>query len=282
MLKNKMNKRPLVSIILPTYNREKYIKRAINSALNQTYKNLELIIIDDSSNNKIANIIFKIKKADSRVIYIRNESRLGFVKSLNKGIRMAKGKYIARLDSDDFWCDQKKLEKQVNFLENHPDYVLVGGRRIVIDKTGKELFRCLLPENDEEIRRTILFDSPFVHGANIFRKNVYELVGGYDEQLNYCEDWDLWLRMGKLGKMYNFQDYFVHYLQAKQNRSNRQQDFKLGIKLRKKYRNDYPFFYKAMLSGWIHYFYSFFPFQKPLHPISSRLKKIILSILKKQ
>lgn len=277
MLKNKMEKQPLVSIILPAYNSEKYIQRAVESALNQSYKNIEVIIIDDSPNDKTMNIVFEIRKRDDRAVYIKNENRLGFVKSMNKGIRMAQGEYIARLDSDDYWCDRNKLEKQVRFLEDHRDYVLCGGGCISIDDAGRELYKWLYLEKDA--RKTIFFENQFIHSTVVFRKDAYELAGGYDEQLDYCEDWDLWLKMGKIGKLYNFQDYFVCYLQGSQNRSDRRKECKVAIRLRKKYRNDYPGSRRAELLGWVFYIFSFLPpsFRRGLLPITSKLRGMILT-----
>jgi glycosyltransferase involved in cell wall biosynthesis len=270
-----MNQYPLVSIILPTYNREKYIKRAIESTLSQTYKNIELIIIDDGSTDKTKDVI-QPYLVDQRVHYIYQQNK-GASAARNNGIKVSKGKYIAVLDSDDFWCDRKKLEKQVKFLEEHPNYILVGGGMIRINKQGKELVRHLLPETDKEIRKLILFDNLFAHSTVVFRKVAWELAGGYDEELSFSEDWDLWLRFGKLGKFYNFQEYFTCYLQGEQNISNLnlRRNLKLNIKIRKKYRNDYPNFWKAFFLGWAYYYYTFLPFNQFLKPIFSKIRRII-------
>jgi glycosyltransferase involved in cell wall biosynthesis len=272
-----MEKQPLVSTVLPAYNSEKHIQRAVESALTQSYKNIEVIIIDDSPNDKTMNIISEIRKGDSRVIYVKNENRLGFAKSLNEGIRMARGDYIARLDSDDYWCDQNKLEKQVRFLEDHQDYVLSGGGCISIDETGRELYKW--PYLEKDARKTIFFENQFVHSTVVFRKDAYELAGCYDEQLDYSEDWDLWLRMGMIGKLYNFQDYFVCYLQGSQNKSDRKKECKVAIRLRRKYRGDYPGARRAILFGWIFYIFSFLPpsFRRWFLPITLKLKGMILT-----
>jgi len=272
-----MIQQPLVSVIIATYNREKYIKRAIESVLNQTYKNIEVIVVDDSVTNAISKIVNEIQKNDSRIIYIKNKNRIGFVKSLNRGIAITKGKYIARLDDDDFWCNSRKLEKQVQFLEKNQDYVLIGGGIIEIDEEEKEIYKCFLPETDEEIRKVMLFDPPFLHSAVVFRKNTFKLVGGYNEQVRFGEDWDLWLRLGRKGKLYNFQDYFTYYLVTNKKRNFlRREKFKC-IGLRRKYRNDYPGYSKAILLGWLYYFYSFVPdsIKRLLSPIISRLRKIM-------
>lgn len=273
-----MKNQSSVSVILPTYKKGERLEKAIESVLSQTYKNLELIVIDDTPDDSISNLISEIK--DSRIIYIQNKERLGFVKSLNKGVSLAKGEYIARIDADDFWSDDKKLEKQIDFLENHPNYVLCGGGVIIVDEKEKEIVRFLDPEKDKEIRKTILFLSNFVHSSVVFRKNAFNSVSGYDEKFKQSEDRDLWLKLGKVGKFYNFQEYFVNYLQGKESRSNKKEQFKIAAVLRKKYRNDYPNFYKATIFSYFYYFYYFF-LRKLLYPISPKLRKIIFSISKK-
>lgn len=275
-----MKEQPLISIIISTYNRANYLKRAVESILKQAYKNIELIIVDNGSIDKTFKIISEFSQKDTRIKIIINRINLGRGKSSNKGIRKARGKYIARLDDDDYWADPKKLEKQVKFLESHADYVLAGGGMISINETGQELFRYLFPENDEDIKKSILSDNLFAHGSVIFRKDAWEKVGGYNEEFDFPEDWDLYLKLGKLGKFYNFQEYFLYYLQGQQNISNFnirriRRNLKLNIKLRKKYRNDYPNFWKAFLLGWAYYLYSFLPFKKQFHPIFSKLRKAI-------
>jgi len=257
-----MNQQPLVSIVTPTKNRGKYIKRAIESVLNQTFKNIELIIVDGGSTDNTKEVV-KSYLTDPRIRYIYKEDRHA-TEGLNNGIEISEGKYISILDSDDFWCNSRKLEKQVQFLEDHPDYVLIGGGAIAIDEDGKELYRVLPPERDEEIRKVMLFDCVFQHGTIMFRKDVLEKVGGYDEKMTFSWDWDLWLRMGKFGKFYNFQEYFLYYLIRRETKTKyiRQQNAKFSLKLKWKYRNGYPNFWKAYLLGLGCYIASLFPHQE--------------------
>ena len=266
---------PLVSIILSAYNREKYIKKAIQSVLDQTYKNIELIIIDDGSTDGTKDVVGPyLVHPWVRYIYQKNK---GVSVARNNGIKISAGKYIAILDSDDFWCDKDKLKKQIDFLEKNEDYVLVGGGIIKIDKTGKELARRLLPQSDEEIRKLVLMGPIFVHSTVVFRKKSWAQAQGYDEKLVYCEDWDLWLKFGKIGKFYNFQEYFVCYMQWENNISNHNalRNLKIADKLRKKYRNDYTGFMKGVFLGWINYFFYYFPIKEMFHPLFSKIKFII-------
>jgi glycosyltransferase involved in cell wall biosynthesis len=277
-----MSKQPLVSVVITTYNRTEYIERAVESALKQTYKNIEVIIVDDASTDKTPEILSKISKKDQRIIILTNEKNLDLVRTLNRGIKIAKGKYIARLDDDDFWCGTKKLEKQVNFLEMNPEYNLVGGGIIKIDKEGKETARYLSPENDKDIRKVILVNNVFVHSTVLFRRNIFEKLGGYNEQFVVGQDIELWLKMGKIGKFYNFQEFFVYYLDHEYDGSSRSYRMRrkigLNIKLRKKYRNDYAGYKKAFLLCWASYFYSFLPFKQKLWPILFKIRTLIFGL----
>lgn len=274
---------PLVSAVITTYNRAEYLKRALKSVVAQTYKNMEIIIVDDCSTDETQKVLSELKKENSKIIIIRNKANLGQTKSANRGIRTAKGKYIARLDDDDFWCDAKKLEKQVDFLEENPEYGLVGGGLIKIDENGKEFVRLLPPEKDEDIRNVILVNNVFAHSTVVFRKDIFKRVGGYDEQFIFGEDMDLWLKMGKLGKFYNFHEFFACFLEYRHdNHGHISQNHGLSrklnfnIKLRKKYRSAYPGFTKAYFLCWVSYFYSFLPFRKELWPVISKTRNLIL------
>ena len=112
-----MNDQSLISIILPVYNAEKYLYKALDSIVNQTYKNLEVICVNDGSTDKSEEIILNFKNKDSRIVYIKNEKNIGLIKTLNKAIDIANGKYIARMDADDISLPER-LEKQYNFLKS--------------------------------------------------------------------------------------------------------------------------------------------------------------------
>jgi len=258
--------KPLVSVILTSYNRANYIKKAISSVLNQSYKNFELIIVNDSSTDNTLNIISSYK--DPRIRIINNEKNIGFVRSLNKAISFSKGQYIARIDDDDIWSGSRKLEKQIRFLENNLDYVLVGSGKIII---GKD--KMLFPEKDKDIRKRIIIADLFVHSSVVFRKQAFDKVGGYDETCDYSQDWDLWLKLGRIGKFYNFQEYMVSCKEGSHNRCSKNLRYHLLLnnRIRKKYKNDYPNFYKGWILGWLYYF---FPFRNNI--LFTKFKKIIL------
>ena len=269
---------PRVSVVMTVYKGEKILKRSIPSVFSQTFTDFEFItIVDGSPDNSIQELQ---KYRDPRIRILVNETNLGRAKASNRAIRAARGEYIARIDQDDIWCDREKLAKQVRFLDNNPDYVLVGGAMIVVDRGDKEIFRALLPESDEKIRRVMLFDNPFVHSSLMFRKEAWERVGGYDEEIIFPDDYDLWLKLGTVGKVYNFPEYFVWYLQdVGQNTSNINivNNLKQVIPLRVRYRNDYPGFWKAYLLGWCYYFYRALKIPKIFRHALLKIRTLVFS-----
>ncbi len=273
---------PLVSVIIPTYNGEKYIKRAIDSVFKQTYKNSETIIVDDGSTDATPGIIGQLKGQDPRITIVRHDKNKGFVESLNRGLAESKGLYIARLDDDDFWVDDKKLEKQVSFLQKNPAHVIVGGGLIKIDSNGKEVIRYLFPEQDDQIRKTILISNSFAHSGVLFKKSAIEKVGGYDQRFGFFADRDLWLKIGRVGKFYNFPEYFVCYLDKEVNNynyngRNAQIRRKLiaNLALRKKYKKDYPGYWQSVMLCIASWLYSYLPFRLHLWPLVFKLRVLV-------
>ncbi len=196
---------PLVSIIIPTYNGAAYIAGAIESVLSQEYLNWELLIISDGSTDDTKTIVEKYSTHDTRIVFSENENNSGIQKTLNRGIALAKGKYIARLDDDDRWIDPTKLAAQVDFLEANEAYVLLGTDARVVDEKGSMLSVNVMPKHDREIRSKILSQNCFLHATVVMRKTALDTVGGYSETsaTRHAEDYDLWLRLGTVGKMAN-------------------------------------------------------------------------------
>lgn len=204
----------LVSVIITTFNRSAYLREAIRSVLNQDFSDLELIVVDDASpSEETTHVVGSF--SDPRISYIKNKTNVGSTASLNIGLGAAKGKYIAILDDDDIWIDREKLSKQVGFLEERPDYVLVGTNVIVVDgETKKELTRTQFPRGDGEIRRTIFRSNPFAHSSVVYMREKALMAGGYDKKLPRGKDYDLMIKLGKVGKMAVLQDYSLMYREA--------------------------------------------------------------------
>ena len=242
-----MNK--LVSIILPTYNGAERIKEAIKSVLEQSYADLELIVIDDGSKDNTKEIVENLAKSDQRVRYLKNDVNLGIQKTLNNGLKEAKGEYIARIDDDDVWIDKDKLKKQIEFLEKNKEYVLVGTGVIVVGEDNKELFRYLVPEKDIDIRNKILTKNCFVHSSVVFYRDTALRCEGYSESedTKHIEDYDLWLKLGTLGKVANLPTHSVRFTLRSGSLSsmNKLEQFKKTLKLIKNYKKIYPNYYLA-------------------------------------
>ncbi len=252
----------LVSIVMPTFNRSKTIGMAIESVLKQTYTYWELIIIDNESTDNTPFIVKKYAENDSRIKYhfVKKSKIPGITEYLNYGIQLSLGKYIARLDDDDEWCDLKKLEKQVNFLEEGSDFVLVGGGAIMVDVNRQPIYKFFKREKDHQIRNNALYANPFWHNTVLFRKERVIEIGGYNDY-KFVEDWDLWLRLGRLGKFYNFQEHFSLYMNAGQNLSTSNQTMaaKTILRLISEYKDEYPNYYKAFALNYFQYLFSLMP-----------------------
>jgi glycosyltransferase involved in cell wall biosynthesis len=183
---------PLVSVFIPVFNRELYVKKAIDSVLNQSYKNIEIIVLDDCSTDKSYLIVSNFMQLDVRIKLFKNPQNFGISKTRNIGLRYCSGKYIALLDSDDFY-EIDKIEKQVNFLESNLDYAAVSSwMQLFDDKCRLEIVKYRT--DIEEIKAIIPFYSPVSHPASMFRSEVLKQLG-YRENFIVAEDYDLWFRI---------------------------------------------------------------------------------------
>jgi len=187
-----INDTPLVSVIMSVYNAEKYLAQACDSILQQTFQNFEFIIIDDGSKDSSLDIIKEYKKKDKRIIIIKNTKNWGLGFSLNRGIKIANGKYIARQDADDISV-KKRLEIQYKFMENNQEIALIGCDNYAIDVNG-EIFKhhSIDNFNPEKILKKRL--KIFSHGTAFMKSDTLKKLGGYNEDLFYSQDRDLWCR----------------------------------------------------------------------------------------
>jgi glycosyltransferase involved in cell wall biosynthesis len=183
---------PNISVIMSVFNGERYIARALMSILSQTYADFELILIDDGSTDSTAQIVSQVK--DIRLKFHRQENR-GLTKTLNKALSLAKGRWIARHDADDFSICTRFME-QVDFLDKNPSVGLLGTSCFIQpEKHGiiNEVYDY--PELHEEILRAFPVYNPFVHGSVMVRRDLLEAHGGYNESYRYVQDYELWSRI---------------------------------------------------------------------------------------
>jgi glycosyltransferase involved in cell wall biosynthesis len=185
---------------MPAYNAEKYIGRAIDSILNQSYQKFELIIVNDASTDKTLNIIRKYAKRDKRIRYISNKKNKLIAHSLNKGIQMSYGEIIARMDGDDESMPDR-LEKQLKVLLTNKKTAVVGADLDVVNTKGKKISKRTYPVESTDLKRLMFRYSPFSHPVVMYRKNAFLEFGGYREDIFPAEDIDLWF---KLGSKYDF------------------------------------------------------------------------------
>ncbi len=252
-----MDKEIKVSIILPTWKEPKFIELSIKSILNQSFFDWELLIFDDGlASEKIRNLITQYTQNDKRIYFFQNLKNLGIQKTLNKGLEIARGEYVARIDDDDEWVDKDKLKKQIEFLDKNPDFGLVGvGAIIVIDRKRQELFKYQLPESDKEIRKMILSKNCFVHSGVVFKKKLVLDLGGYNEHFStkHIEDYDLWLKIGIVSRFYNLPEIQIKFMQGEDSISSKNKvgQLKRNINLIRKYKGKYPNYHRAKIIGYL-------------------------------
>lgn len=203
MIKKHSELQPLVSVVMPVYNAEKYLHDAVDSILKQTYENFELITINDGSTDGSGAILDQYAAQDPRIIALHRENR-GLVATLNESIALAKGVYIARLDSDDV-AFLDRLEKQVKILKTHTDVVLVTGCFEIFDEDSEYLYREVIPERHRDINRAMYLRNPIGHSSVMFRKAAFEKVGGYSNAHGPTEDFELWSRLLSEGSFYSLE-----------------------------------------------------------------------------
>jgi glycosyltransferase involved in cell wall biosynthesis len=198
---------PLVSIIMPVYNTEKYVAETIESILSQTYKNFEFIIVNDGSTDRTDEIISNF--SDSRIKYIKCEKNLGIVDVLNKALTYTTGKYISRSDADDL-SSPDKLKMEVEFLETHPEFGIVGTNYQFITHDGTKGRKIDLPETNEDITFAINFINPFMNSSILARAAVMKKFG-YEKSFEYAEDYRIWYQIAQESKCANLPVYSVLY-----------------------------------------------------------------------
>jgi glycosyltransferase involved in cell wall biosynthesis len=201
-----------VSVIMPVHNSEAFLSEAIQSILDQTHTNFELVIVDDCSEDTSWTIASEFASRDSRIKLMRNQTNLGIVKTRNIGYAHSNPqyRYIAIMDSDDVSLPER-LAKQISFLERHLDYALVGGNTLIIDEQSREIGSRRYPSSDEEIRRVITRFNPIAQPTATLRRSALERVGLYDEHYPRCQDYDLWCRIAAQYKIANLDEYTLKY-----------------------------------------------------------------------
>jgi glycosyltransferase involved in cell wall biosynthesis len=190
-----LSSRPLVTTVIPTFNRAQLLKRAVQSALSQTYQDFEVIVVDDASNDKTPEVIGGI--ADGRTRYIRHEKNKGVSAARNTGILAAKGTLIGFLDSDDEWLPHK-LQKQVDtFNRASDDTGLVYGACLIVDEEKAKPIRLVTPRKRGYVFRDMLMSDFVMSPTPLVKRDCFDNVGLFADDLQTSEDWDMWLRISR-------------------------------------------------------------------------------------
>ncbi|PWU14570.1 MAG: hypothetical protein C5B49_12960 [Bdellovibrio sp.] len=228
----------LVSVALPVFNSERFLRPAIDSIRSQTHQEWELFLVYDPCRDQSLAICRQYEALDSRIHVIENKTGQGLSRCLNQAIEQAKGLYVARMDSDDISLP-RRLELQVATMESHADVVALGCDIQIINERGEIAGERTYFYQDSQMRRQIYFFSPFCHPAIMYRKSALDQVGGYDTSYRQGEDYDLYFRLGALGKFMNLPQFLFQYrlVASSATHQNTAEIERVTIGIREKYKN---------------------------------------------
>lgn len=202
--------KPLVSVNICTHNRAELIVKAIESVLEQDYPNLEIVVADngdDYTESKIEKIVEKNPVWQERIHYYKNNTQ-GISANRNFDLQKSSGKYIAVLDSDDYWLSPQKISQQIDFLENNPEYALIGTNAVIVDSKDEKIGEIKNHEIDEKIRQNFLLKNQFVHSSVLFKKSS---LSKYNEEIFIWEDYDVFLKIARTNKVANLSEFMTSY-----------------------------------------------------------------------
>lgn len=204
------DQRPRVTVLMTVYNGERFLPAAVRSVLEQTFPNLELLVVDDGSVDATARILAQFAEDDERVRILRNARNLGRSASAALGVEHASGEFLARLDADDV-SEPRRIERQVAFLEEHHDIDVVGSWATEIDERDVAVGMRRVPTEPREIRE-LIWANPIIHSSSMVRHEALLRIGSYDRSLPNLEDYELWFRGAASGlRMANLPEPLIRY-----------------------------------------------------------------------
>lgn len=217
---------PSVTVLMPMYNSARYLREAVDSILAQSFAGFELLVMDNASTDDGPAILQGYR--DPRIRYVHNGGNIGLAASLNRGIDLARGAFIARMDADDIALP-RRLELQVDFLRRHPEVGMCGGQVYkVVDGRRHWMW---FPKRHEDIRVTLLFHTAFPHPAVMIRRSVLVEQGlRYREDLRNLEDYELWTRLTEVTRTANLPDFLLDYRVHAQQMSGSQYELVLALR----------------------------------------------------
>lgn len=199
----------MISVILPAYNAQNTIGETIQSIITQTYRDWELIVINDGSTDDTRGVVMSFK--DNRIRYIENDGNKKLIYTLNRGIELASGEYIARMDADDI-CHPNRFEKQVKYMESHPDVIVCGTQINYFGTKSSNYRKLVFPTKDKHLKEMLAMSTCFAHPTVMIRKSAL-IESGYRYDLDYmnAEDYSLWIDLMNYGKFGNLPDHLLNY-----------------------------------------------------------------------
>jgi len=200
---------PAVSVVMPAFNAAAFLDEAVQSILDQTFRDFEFIIIDDGSTDDTARILQKYAQADDRVKVYRQENQ-GMIAALNRGCRMAQGQFIARMDADDISLPHR-LERQLRFMDGHPEIGILGTSVSRIDENGSFTGDWRQSPNRKVLRWNHFFRVCVIHPTVVMRREILERINFYRSDAVHAEDWDLWLRASAITEFSNTREILFKY-----------------------------------------------------------------------
>ncbi|MGE5296962.1 MAG: glycosyltransferase family 2 protein [Solirubrobacterales bacterium] len=214
---------PLISVLMPVYNAERYVAEAVESILAQTLTDFEFLIIDDGSTDGSLTILKRYAARDSRIRLV-SRPNTGYLVALNEGIGLARSESIARMDADDV-SSPGRFAAQFDYLRDHPECLAVGCGVLLIDSDGQPLCEWTNPESHEEIDEAHLhgLGGAIAHPATMFRRGILLAIGGYRLEMEFAEDLDLFLRLSEYGRLANVPRVLFRYRQHIQSVGYRRQ-----------------------------------------------------------
>jgi len=197
---------PKVSLVMSVYDGEEHLNEAIESILHQTFTDFEFIIVDDGSTDSTWKILTTYH--DPRITLVRNQENQGLARSLNRGLEISRGEYIARQDADDVSLPER-LARQVSFLEEHADVGVLGSAVQIIDGSGNPSETWRFPSEHGALKWRLCFGNPIMHSTVMMRREVVNGVNGYDAEMEVATDYDLWRRLSSVTRLANLQDVLL-------------------------------------------------------------------------
>ncbi|HUV71975.1 MAG TPA: glycosyltransferase family 2 protein [Clostridia bacterium] len=254
MKKIKNKKTPLVTVLITVFNTEAFLALALESIVKQTYKNLEIVVVDDGSSDKTAQIIKKFARADQRIKPIFLKKNLGPSLASNLGLEKAQGEFIARMDADDI-AFPDRIERQLNFLLAHPEVVLLGGQCFLINQESEVVGEKLFPLTNKEIYKALFAFNPIQHPTCLVNRRLLPKARlFYHNHSLLAHDLELVFELSQYGQLANLPQKVLYYRQDLKSlsRKDAKETFRATLAIRKKALREYG--YQPSLKAWLIHF----------------------------